>query len=110
MSKTEAKPPATKSKAAPSAQTTIALSAAELEALIRRVVREELRRLLAATKPSILDDWSHEGPEDPGDDEELVQAALEALRELEENPEAAMDLEEFEAELRRAEAAGELPD
>jgi hypothetical protein len=47
---------------------------------------------------------------DPGDDEELVQAALEAIREAEQNPDACMSWEEFEAELKRAEAAGELPD
>jgi hypothetical protein len=84
--------------------------ATDLEALIRHVVREELRRLAPHEKPSILDDWSHEGRDDPGDDEELAQAALEAIREHEANPDASVSWEEFETELRRAEAAGELPD
>jgi hypothetical protein len=53
MSKTQ-----TKSK-----QITITMSPAELEALIRRVVREEISRLVQPSKPPILDDWSHEGPD-----------------------------------------------
>lgn len=92
------------------AQSTVTLSRAELEQLIRKIVREEVSRFLQASNPTILDDWRHEGPEAPDDDEELTQAALEALREHEENPAASLSWEAFEAELDRAEAAGELPD
>jgi hypothetical protein len=91
-------------------RTTIALSPDQLEQLIRRIVREEVSRLLRPSKPSPLDDWSHEGPEDPDGDAELLQQALEVIRQREQSPEAAMSWEEFKAELRRAEAAGELPD
>lgn len=92
------------------AQTTVTLSAAEFEQLIRRIVREEVSRLLQAPKPSIVEDWSHEGPEDPQGDAELLQEALEVIRHREQDPESSMGWEEFKAELRRAEAAGELPD
>ena len=94
----------------PEAKTTITLTPDALEQLIRRIVREEVGRLLQPRKPSILGDWSHEGPEDPGDEEELAEAAREAIREHEKNPGASLSWEEFEAELNRAEAAGELPD
>lgn len=91
-------------------QTTITLSPADLEALIRRVVREELSRLVPPEQPSILDDWSHEGPDDPEGDAELLQEALAVIEEFGHKPEAWTSWEEFQAELRRAEAAGELPD
>jgi hypothetical protein len=91
------------------AQTTVTLSLAEFERLIRRIVREEVSRLLQSPRPSILDDWSHEGQDDPGDEEELAAAAVEAIDEHERNPGASMSWDEFDAELKRAEAAGELP-
>ena len=81
----------------------------ELENLIRRVVREELKELLHKARPEILDDLSHEGPEDPEGDERLLGEALATLQAHQERPEAWMDWEDFEAELDRAEAAGELP-
>jgi hypothetical protein len=74
------------------------------------IVREEVGRLLQPTKPSIFDDWSHEGADTPGDDADVTQAAREAIRDHEANPEASLSWDEFEAELDRAEAAGELPD
>ncbi len=90
------------------AATTISL--AQLENLIRRVVREELARALRSTTPSILDDWSHEGPDDPAGDEELLAEALIVLEQYGDKPETWMTWEDFEAELDRAEARGELPD
>jgi hypothetical protein len=83
----------------------------ELEALIRQIVREELARVVKATKQSesVLDDWSHEGPDDPKGDSILLREALTALAELEKNPRNLMTLDELEEELDRAEAAGELP-
>ena len=92
------------------AQTTVSLSPAQLEQLIRRIVREEVSRLLQPSKPSVLDDWSHEGPDDPEGDAELLQEALEVIRQREQNGEPSVGWEEFKAELRTAEAAGELPD
>ena len=84
--------------------TTISLT--DLEAMIRRVVREELDRRL----PSIVDDWSQEGPDDHAGDEELLADALIVLEQYGDKPEAWTKWEDFEAELDSAEAAGELPD
>ena len=90
-------------------QTTVTLSPNELQVLIRRVVREELTRLLRAPVRSILEDWGQEGPDDPAQDELLLREALAVLQGYEDQPEAWMNWEDFEAELDRAEAAGELP-
>jgi hypothetical protein len=87
----------------------ITISLTDLENLIRRVVREELTRLSHASALSILDDWSHEGPDDPAGDEELLTEALTMIEQYEKNPEGWKTLEEFEAKLARAEAAHELP-
>ncbi len=54
-------------------QTTVTLRPDQLEQLIRRIVREEVSRLLRPSKPSPLDNWSHEGPEDPEGDAEPLQ-------------------------------------
>jgi hypothetical protein len=88
----------------------ITISLTDLENLVRRVVREELARLLRAPATSILDDWSHEGPDDPAGDEILLREALAMLKEYGDKPETWMKWEDFEAELARAEASGELPD
>jgi len=90
-------------------QTTVTLSTNELQGLVRRVVREELTRLLRAPVHSILEDWRQEGPDDPAEDELLLREALAVLQGYEDQPEAWMSWEDFEAELDRAEAAGELP-
>ncbi len=82
----------------------------ELEPLIRRVVREELTDLLSAPASSILEDWRHEGPEDAAQDALLLRDALRALEVDGDRPQAWMSWQECEAELDRAEAAGELPD
>ena len=91
-------------------QITVSLSPEELEALVRRVVREELIRLLRAPLRSILEDRTQEGPDNPAEDDLLLHEALAVLREYREKPEAWMSWRDFEAELDRAEAAGELPD
>jgi hypothetical protein len=88
---------------------TLTLSLAEFEQLLRRIVRGEVARLLT-TKPTIAEDWSQEGPEDPVGDEELAQEALAVLAEYGEKPEAWTGWEEFEKELDRTEAAGALAD
>ncbi len=91
-------------------ETTIPMTPAELESLIRRVVREELTRLAQDPAASILHDWRHEGPEDPAGDEELLREALELRERYRDAPEELTRLEDFRQELSRAEAAGELPD
>lgn len=91
-------------------QMTITLSRDELEALLRRVVREELTRLLTARRPSLLDDWSHEGPDDPDGDADLLAEALAQIERERDTPSSHIDWETARAELARAEAAGELPD
>ena len=89
------------------AEPVVSMTRSELESLIRRVVREELRRALRPANP--IDDWSHEGPDDPEGDEILAREALVQLEEIEKDPTRLRSWEEFEAELARAEAAGELP-
>jgi hypothetical protein len=86
----------------------VSMTRSELETLIRRVVREELARALRPVNP--VDDWSHEGPDDPAGDEILAREALAQLEEIKKNPSQLKSWEEFEVELARAEAAGELPD
>ena len=81
----------------------------ELEKLVRRVVREEISRVLEQPVRSIHDDWKQEGPNDPEGDALLLREALAVLREYEDKPDAWMSWDDFEAELDRAEAAGELP-
>jgi len=73
----------------------------DLEALMRRVVREELTRLLPSPEPSILEDWSHEGPEDPAGDEELLAEALVMSQQYKKSKAGWKSWEEFKAELDR---------
>lgn len=91
-------------------QVTTTLTRDELEALLRRIVREELTRLLKERRPSILDDWSHEGPDDPEGDAELLAEVLEMIEREKTTPAPRISWEEAKAELARAEAMGELPD
>jgi hypothetical protein len=89
-------------------RTILSFTPEELEKLMRRVVREEISRLLHQPARSILDDWKQEGPDDPEGDAVLLGEALAVLREYGDKPDAWMSWENFEAELDRAEAAGEL--
>jgi hypothetical protein len=91
-----------------STEPVISMTRSELEALIRSVVREELKRALRPVNP--LDDWSHEGPDDPEGDEIIAREALAQIEEIKKNPSQVRTWEEFDAELASAEAAGELPD
>lgn len=59
---------------------------------------------------SILHDWQHEGPDDPVADAALLKEALELAQDYRDAPEKLANLEDFQQELARAEAAGELPD
>ncbi len=89
---------------------TISIDPRELEGLVRRVVREELMRLLRPEGKEYSETERHEGLEDPVEDDRLLREALAELQEYGDQPEAWMSWGEFEAELERAEAAGELPD
>jgi hypothetical protein len=90
--------------------TTVSLSPDELEALLRRIVREELVQLLRTPVRSILENWRHEGQDDPNGDKLLLHEALTILQKYKDKPEAWMNWEDFEAELERAKMAGDLPD
>lgn len=81
----------------------------QLEALVRRVVREELARLFSRPSRAVIDDWGHEGSDDPAQDDLLLRDALDRLGRYRARPEMVVDLEELRHELARAEAAGELP-
>ena len=91
-------------------QTMVSHSPDRLEILIRRVVREELIHLLRTPVRSILEDWRQEGSNNPTGDKMLLREALTVLQEYGNEPEAWMNWEDFEAELEREVAAGELPD
>lgn len=97
-----------------SPQFTTTLSLSEMEALIRRVVKEavheELADVLRQIPPSIAADWRHEGTDDPAGDQMLLAEALAERERYRADPEAWMDWEAFKAELKAAEAAGELSD
>ena len=82
-------------------QLTISITRDELEALLRRIVREELAHLLEARKPSVLDDLSREGPDDPNGDAALLEEVL-AMSEREQNtPIPRIAWETAKAELAR---------
>lgn len=95
-------------------QFTTTLSLNEMESLIRRVVKEavheEFARMMQQLPSSIVDDWTQEGPDDPEGDRLLLAEALAESERYRAHPQEHMDWESFKAELREAEAAGELPD
>ena len=100
------------SSAAPQFGTNLSLT--EMEALIRRVVKEavheEFARLLRSIPASIVEDRAHEGPSDPKGDRVLLAEALAVREQYRANREEWIDWDAFKAELKAAEAAGELPD
>jgi hypothetical protein len=89
-------------------QVTVTVTRDDLEALLRRIVREELTRLLEARRPSVLDDWGHESPDDPDGDAVLLADVLASIEREQAAPAPRIDREAAKAELARAEAAGEL--
>ncbi|PKO20943.1 MAG: hypothetical protein CVU38_17410 [Chloroflexi bacterium HGW-Chloroflexi-1] len=101
----------------PTVGTPVSISLPDLEDLMRRVVREVVREELfrsprpptRSITPSILADWSQEGPDDPAGDNELLAEAMVVLDEYGDKPESWMTWADFEAKLDRAEARGELP-
>ena len=100
------------SVASPQFSTTLSLS--EMEALIRRAVKEavheEFARVLRQASVSVVENWTHEGPSDPADDQLLLAEALAECERYRTDPEVWMDWDAFKAELRAAEAGGESPD
>lgn len=95
-------------------QFTTTLSLSEMESLIRRVVKEavheEFARVMRQLPASIVNNWTHEGPDDPEGDRLLLAEALEESERYRADPQKHLDWSAFKAELREAEAAGELPD
>lgn len=83
---------------APAPSLTLTLSLAELEQLLRRIVREELDRM----RDAALDD--------PVEEAALVAEILAELEYEKTHPPTLIAWEDVKAELDRAEAAGELPD
>jgi hypothetical protein len=86
---------------------TVSVSLSDLESLMRRVIREELAR---QRQQEILEDRTHEGPDDPEGDEDLLRDALAASQEYRTSKEGWLRWEDFEAKIERAEAAGGLSD
>ena len=95
-------------------QFTTTLSLTEMESLIRRVVKEavheEFARVMQQLPSSIVDDWTHEGPDDPQGDHLLLAEALAESERDRAHPQEHLEWSAFKAELREAEAAGDLPD
>ena len=83
----------------------VSVSLNDLESLIRRVIREELAR---QRQQDILDDWSHEGPDDPLGDEELLGDALAASQAYRTSKEGWLIWDDIELGIERAEAAGAM--
>lgn len=97
----------------PSVQFNTSLTVADMETLIRRVVKEavheEFARLLASLPGSVVNNWVHEGEDDPAGDALLLAEALAERERYRTDPEAWIDWQTFKAELKAAETAGELP-
>lgn len=89
----------------PTSKSLVTISLTDLEMLIRRavreVVREELAHLshVAPATPSILDDWSHEGPDDSAGDQELLAEALLMSQKYKENQEGWQDWASFKVDM-----------
>lgn len=86
---------------------TVQIPNESLEQLVRRIVREELLRLVERELP-ISENWQHEGEVDMAGDEMLLAEALAVLEEFADQPDAWTDWADFEAKLDRAEVEGEL--
>jgi len=83
-------------------QFTTTLSLNEMESLIRRVVKEavheEFARVMQQLPSSIVDDWSHEGPDDPEGDRLLLAEALAKSERYRADPQEHLDWEAFKKE------------
>ena len=65
---------------------------------------------MAPPQSSMVDDWTHEGQDDPEGDRLLLAEALAESERYRADPQHHMGWVTFKAELRQADAAGELPD
>jgi uncharacterized protein (DUF433 family) len=90
------------SRAAPQVNTTLNL--AELEALIRRVVKEavheEFARVLRQPPAAVVEDRNHEGPSDPAGEQLVLAEALAERDRYRTNPGAAIAWGAFKEEGR----------
>lgn len=87
----------------------VAVTMQDLEAMIRRAVEEavgkavhnavqkELQQAKLTRPLTIGEDWSHEGPDDPEGDAELLAEALVAMEEYKKHPERLMNWEDFQS-------------
>ena len=85
-------------------QFTTTLSLNEMESLIRRVVKEavheEFARVIRQLPSAVVDDWTHEGLDDPAGDRLLLAEALAESERYRAHPQEHLDWEAFKAELR----------
>lgn len=82
----------------------------DLETLVRRLVREELAVFFKTAVRSADETGHPKEIQRSADDDLALREALAVLNEHGQNPAAWMAWADFETELARAEAAGELPD
>lgn len=87
-------------------ETVATITVAELETIIRRVVREEVRQQADWIVREMIEFWRNEGPPDLEDDELLARDALELIEKYKNDRSGFITLEELEAELA-AEASAE---
>jgi len=90
-------------------QPLIQIDVATLRRVVQEAVREEMTRFLQAPPSEWIEHWLHEGPDDPDGDAKLLASALVVSKQYRQSREGWKTLDEFETELERAEAAGELP-
>lgn len=80
-------------------QFTTTLSLSEMESLIRRVVKdavhEEFARVMRQLPSSIVDNWTHEGPDDPEGDRLLLAEALAESERYRADPQEHLDWASF---------------
>jgi len=92
-------------------ENTVTINLPQLEALVRRLVREavreELKRVFSTRLRELIEEWEHEGVDEPGDDEKLLADALEVIKCYGDDHSKYITLEELEAEL--AAEASEMP-
>ena len=77
--------------------------------MVQETVPEDMARLLQTPPSEWIEHWLHEGPDDPDGDAKLLAEALEIRKQYRQSREGWKTLDEFEAELERAETKSELP-
>ncbi|MBO9325848.1 MAG: hypothetical protein J7463_10780 [Roseiflexus sp.] len=94
----------------PPDQFTTTVSRNESEALLRRIIHEELTRPLEAQRLSLLEGQSREGPDDPDSDAALLADMLAQIEREAVTPAPRIDWAAVKAKLAHVEAAGKSPD